>query len=79
MEWLFLLMENLIKMNIEKGKEYALNLISARMYTSFEILDKLMRKGYSNEMAKEIVSPRIVDITNSGFIASPSSLKSQIG
>lgn len=42
-------------MNLEQGKRYALSLLSHRMYTCFEINEKLIKKGVSPEEAEEAV------------------------
>ncbi len=42
-----------------RGKKLAMRFLAARMYTSREIFDRLRRKGYSTELAEEIVSELI--------------------
>lgn len=42
-------------MNIERGKKYALNLLSLRMYTCSEVCERLIKKGTSPEDAEEII------------------------
>lgn len=42
-------------MELEKAKKIAANLISFKMYTCKEILQKLMQKGISNEVAEMVV------------------------
>ncbi len=47
-----------------RGKRLALRFLSARMYTSREIFDRLRRKGYDSEVAEQIVS----DLIKEGFL-----------
>lgn len=42
-----------------RGKKLAMRFLAARMYTSREIFDRLRKKGYSIELAEEIVSELI--------------------
>ena len=48
-------------MDFERGKRYALNVLSLRMYTSSEILDKLINKGADKEVAEKVVCSLIKD------------------
>lgn len=48
-------------MNFERGKRYALNVLSLRMYTSGEIFDRLIKKGADEETAQSVVSALIKD------------------
>ena len=43
-------------MNIERGKNYALNLLSVRMYTCQEVYERLLNKGVEKEDAERIVA-----------------------
>lgn len=47
-----------------RGKKLAMRFLAARMYTSREIFDRLRKKGYSIELAEEIVS----ELISEGFI-----------
>lgn len=41
--------------DIIKAKRYAVGLLSRRMYTSCEIFDKLIKKGFSDEISRSVV------------------------
>ena len=51
-------------MNIERGKKYALNLLSVRMYTCSEVFDRLLRKGTEKLDAEKIVA----ELTQKGIL-----------
>ena len=46
--------ENVI--NIDKCKNYAINLVSKKMYTKKEITDKMRQKGFSSTAISEVIS-----------------------
>lgn len=42
-------------MEKEKAKRYAASVLSSRMYTCKEVVDRLVRKGFDTELAEEVV------------------------
>ena len=42
-------------MEKEKAKRYAASVLSSRMYTCKEVVDRIVRKGFDTELAEDVV------------------------